>query len=522
MSPVTASGRRQTNSGRASKLVVVPDKRTDLQKLLELLGEPEENHLDYKERVDLDVNEDKLKFVKDVVTMSNRPPGGYVLIGVGDNGKPCMQQGTISDRRRFDGARLGDVVRSYIEAQINIRADIHDHNGYEIVVIFVEHMGLPVPFCKLGQYQDANGRMQTVFHPGQIWVREGAANVPIRYAHWQDVLSEYAKRIRDEASTVAQTVLQELQSSPGGVAAIQLLMEMDDITFANATAALIEARNDVRLRQFLRSLKRFVNVNRSLADCQAALDKWAIFSAQALNFERADLAKDAIDALYEAYTELGTGTDLARKRLAVVIRIYAIGSLAVRLSAWETVHSLAIRPVATAPFGDWIYASWIPHAQVEASRAGLTRDDRGGLGGYLISAARELIVHHPALRPDIGDDEIRPAEELAPDDELLNSLCRFDIVYCFIVAAEGVGRGGYYPSSAAFNEDRAQWIALKIVDDQAVRRRLFPNSDDARVADALANVYETTIRESQTNYGGRWWSAPPRVRAFIEEHSPRR
>jgi hypothetical protein len=497
-------------------MVVVPDKRTDYQKLLDLLGEPEENHLDYKEHVDLDALEDKLKFVKDVVTMSNRPPGGYVLIGVDDQGNCCMPKGTISDRQRFDGARLGDAVRKYIEAQINIRTEIHDHNGHEIVVIFVEHTGLPVPFSKIGQFQDANGKMQTVFHPGQVWVREGPQNVPIRYAHWQDVLSEYAKRVRDDASAVAQAVIQELQVSPGGIAAIQLSMEMDDITFANATAALLETRNDVRLRQFLRTLKRFVSANRSLEDCEAALDKWTIFSAQALNFERTDLAKDAIDAMFDAYSQLDAGTDLARKRLAVVIRIYAIGSLAVRMYYWETVHSLAIRPVTLPPFDTWTYASWVRHAQVEASRAGLTRDNRGG---YLISAARELVVNHPAMRPDIGDDEISPAEDLAPDDELLNSLCRFDIAYCFVVAAEGVGKGEYYPSSAAFSEERAQPIALKIVDDPEVRRRLFPNSNDAGIAAALADVYKKTIQESANNYGGRWWAAPPRVIAFIDEHS---
>jgi Putative DNA-binding domain len=497
-------------------LVVVPDKRTDYQKLLEILGEPEENHLDYKERVDLDVADQKLKFVKDVVTMSNRPPGGYILIGVDDNGTPCVQQGTIN-RQRFDGAKLGDTVRSYIEAQINIRAEIHDHNGYEIVILFVDHTGFPVPFRKIGQYQDSNGKMQTVFHPGQIWVREGAANVPIRHAHWQDLLSEYAKRIRDEVSSVAQTVREELQSSIGGVAGMHLLMEMDDITFADATAALIEARNDVRLRQFLRSLKRFVNANRSLDDCEAALDKWAIFSAQALNFERADLAEDAIDALFGAYSHLGAGGDLARKRLAAVVRIYAIGSLAIRLAEWKAVHSLAIRPMSSPPFDNWIYASWIRHAQVEASRAGLTTDNRGG---YLISAARELMVNQPAMRPDIGDDEIPPAQELAPDDELLNSLCQFDITYCFVVAAEGVGQGDYYPSSAAFSEDRAQPIALKIVDDPQVRRGLFPNSDDAQVAAALTDVYQTTIRESANNYGGRWWAVPQRVIAFINAHPP--
>jgi len=42
------------------------------------------------------------------------------------------------------------------------------------------------------------------------------------------------------------------------------------------------------------------------------------------------------------------------------------------------VHSLAIRPVSSPLFDNWIYASWIRDAQVEASRAHLTRDDRGG------------------------------------------------------------------------------------------------------------------------------------------------
>ena len=48
--------------------------------------------------------------------------------------------------------------------------------------------------------------------------------------------------------------------------------------------------------------------------------------------------------------------------------------------------------------------------------------------------------------------------ELAPDDELLNSLSQFDIAYCFVVATEGVGQSGYCPSSAAFDEDRTQRI----------------------------------------------------------------
>src|SRR5271163_4248465 len=122
---------------------VVPDGRTDYDKLRELLGETEGNRLDFKASVNLDDKFDKLKLVKDMVAMSNRPPGGYILIGADDDGKPCMLTGTIADRRRFDGARLGDLVRSNIEGQINIRSQVHDHDGNEIVLIWIEKTGLP-------------------------------------------------------------------------------------------------------------------------------------------------------------------------------------------------------------------------------------------------------------------------------------------------------------------------------------------------------------------------------------------
>jgi hypothetical protein len=48
-------------------------------------------------------------------------------------------------------------------------------------------------------------------------------------------------------------------------------------------------------------------------------------------------------------------------------------------------------------------------------------------------------------------------------------LCQFDIAYCFIVAAEGIAHGSGYPSSAAFNEDRAKPIAQKIAANSEVR-----------------------------------------------------
>ena len=83
-----------------------------------------------------------------------------------------------------------------------------------------------------------------------------------------------------------------------------------------------------------------------------------------------------------------------------------------------------------------------------------------------------------------------------------------------VVTACGTGRGCFYPSSAAFDENRVKHLVLKIVaEDPVVRRRPFPNSDDGRVRNALAFAYERTVKQSATNPGDRWWSTPSSVKA---------
>ncbi|AKK27336.1 helix-turn-helix domain-containing protein [Mycobacterium sp. EPa45] len=502
--------------------MIVPDGRTDYEKLRELLGNPEETHLDLKASVDLGVLEDRLKIVKDIVTMSNRPPGGYILIGVDDAGVPCTPIGTIKDRRAFDGAKLGDLVRKYIEGEIHLRVQIHDHGSDEIVMVFVPHHrdGLPVPFSKDGEFMDPDGKVVTVFRPGEIWVREGAQNVRLRHAHWPDVLSEYTARIRKEAGDLAQQVIREFIASQANSAGtrrdIPLSTNMDYPTFAEAAATLLEVDNDVRLRQFLRSLTQSMAAGMSVEDFEKALNLWVIFCAQALYFERGDLVTEAIERLGDQYVKLGVGSDATRKRLSTVIRLYVIGSLAVRLEAWETVSSLALRPVPSESYGaDYTYSSWIRHAQVDASRADLT----SGRNGFIISAARELIVDHSAMRPDLDNIEFPSDTEITAHDVLLNSLCQFDLAYCFIVYTRGTGHGKAYPSSAAFNEDRATPVAQRIVSDADIRHRLIPGATDAEIAHAMREVYRVAMTQSLSE-GGRWWGPPPTVDEFIGKNDP--
>src|SRR6202007_2365041 len=117
---------------------------------------------------------------------------------------------------------------------------------------------------------------------------------------------------------------------------------------------------------------------------------------------------------------------------------------------------------------DYVHSSWIRHGHVEAARGGLTGSD--AQGGYLISASRQLTVAQSSMRPDVPDQLVPATGSLAGDDVLVNSLGQFDILYCLLVATEGQTQvRSFYPSSAAFDEPRADPALVKVAGDSAVR-----------------------------------------------------
>lgn len=506
--------------------MIVSDGRTDREKLEELLGNPEQTHLDLKSCVDLNDDADKLKFVKDAVTMASRPEGGYILVGVDDSGNPCNPIGTIADRGLFDGACLGKLIRGYIEAAVHVEVCIHERGEKEIAVIHLLNPdGLPIPYIKDGQYAGADGRSKTIFRRGEIFVREGAENVPIRYAHWTDILSLYSKKIRDESTEAALAMLREaLGTSPGVSEAstsvgTPLVMKMDEATFTATADRLLSAGNNNRMHQFIRSLPSSLRARASLPEFQTAADRWTIFCAQALYCGNPNLVNEAIDKLVDYYKTLGMDTEATHKRLMVVERIYVVGSLAIRLEEWDTVRSLALRPVpGNVHDPGYLYSSWIRAAQVYASRANLHQDSQGHhRQGYILSAARELIVEHPGMRPDLHDDDVAN-HEVTDADIALNSLCEFDVAYCFLVEAMGIDHGGAYPSSAEFDENRAKPMAQRLATNPLVRQQLFPGVADAAIAEAIESTYDIAVRESANHHASRWWGMPSSVRQFVSTH----
>jgi hypothetical protein len=491
--------------------VIVVDGRTDREKLIELLQVPEQTHLEFKSELDLTTKRDELNFVKDAVSMSNRSPGGYILVGVNDDRTLALPIGTIADRARFDGARLGDTIRRYIEGEVHVMSQVHEVDGHEVILIYLPHHrdGLPVPMSKLGQFQEENGKQVVVFREGDVLVREGAKNTPLRHAHWNDLLDRRDQRLREEARTHVDSLIADLatamRAGGAGPTLVPMSVEMADDAFGEAVASHLEAGSDIRLRQFLGQTAALVS---NPDERRTALDKITILTAHAMYFERDAIAEKAIDSLFDAYAKIGHGE--AAARLDIITRVYVLGSLAVRLRQWAIVHDLALRPYPTN--GDvYIYSSWIRHGQVDASRADLFPNDKGGM---MISAARVLMSEQPAMRPDVPDSAVPDPGDLTHDDALFNSLCQFDILYCMIVAAEGLHEGGAYPAASAMNQDRANPAFELVASDPDARAAMFPTSDERKIAEAMTEVFAIAEHES-FGFGGHWWSLPQGAQRFV-------
>ena len=130
---------------------IVVDGRTDAEKLHELLGQAEQQALEYKAALDLTDHETKLNFVKDAVAMGNMG-GGYILVGVSDDGHAVAASGSI-DQSRFDPARLNDIFRKYTRPMLTLVSQLHTIGGNEVMLIFVPPTpGPPLPMIADGDY----------------------------------------------------------------------------------------------------------------------------------------------------------------------------------------------------------------------------------------------------------------------------------------------------------------------------------------------------------------------------------
>ena len=150
--------------------MIVVDGRTDEEKLLELLATgAEETSLDFKATLDLSSgsSKDVLEFVKDAISMGNLAEGGYIVVGVDDQGRPAHNQPTIVGSQ-FDSAKLRARIAKYVEAHVQPVSQPHVVDKRDVVLVYVPPNpdGLPVPTSAIAQYAKGDKKMETVLRRG--------------------------------------------------------------------------------------------------------------------------------------------------------------------------------------------------------------------------------------------------------------------------------------------------------------------------------------------------------------------
>jgi hypothetical protein len=517
---------------------VVVDGRTDEEKLHELIAiGAEYDELDFKATLDLGDKRKALDFAKDCISM-NTTAGGYIVIGLLDDGRPAIDQ-AIVDARQFDSADLGQLVGKFVNVPTRIYSQRHEVDGRVVVLVAVLPTPslLPALISHIGQYERGGGRMLTVLTPGVLYTRSGSQNVTASDGHWSQLLERYREQVVKEAregiDALTRGFVEALgQAGTGAPLALPpLLLDADNGTFLEAFRQHLDAPSGIPLQRLLRQAVTVASftVDGDIPARLNALDKLALAALEALQYDKREVFDRIVDSIHRVYISGGDidtyGTPLTRPRdvkiaqfwLEVLLRVYLVGAAAVRENQWWAVSGLVRRPVdigSRDPF-----ATWLRHGLVYASRANLL-SGQNEQGGLILSMARELGQSDVAFRQDIPVvPSLGLGESPTQTDTLLDSLAQFDVAYCIVMATTQPEKEefGFYPSCAALRQDRAQPAIRSIASSEDVRRALVPGSDNIEFANAIKQVFRWAVAESR-KYRSFWPGIDhdPQVASFVE------
>lgn len=474
--------------------MIIVDGRTDIEKLRELLATGTEcSELDFKETLDLGKKSDELDFVKDAVSMFNRYPGGYIIVGATNEGAPSELCHRI-DWQQFDGARLTDKIRSYVDAPLTSISALHEIDGHMYCLICMSSLkeGLPVPFIKLGQYFDDKGKSCIVFRPGDIIRRDGAQNRPIEYLQWGEVLARHDDAIREDESKRINALIDKITLALGEKGKTPpLVYSMDDTALATALAACFEQNETAKLARFVNQLAL------EIGHSDEAVEDLAAVATSAVSYGLDEIAWKAIDALYDYYLTMShSGNSADDKLFAIVVAAYEIGAAMVLAKRWDMISPFVNRQSPSN--GNYVYASWIRHCQIIAVRAGKFKNNTSTM---MISVALDQIKQHMAIIPEYcfePEDEDKQTGGLTEKEEMvLNLLCSFDLLYCLCVFVAGDGHAGAYPACIGYEQKRISFVVVKILGkDDKTRRTLLPGYSDAEIADGFRELYRLMSNEA--------------------------
>lgn len=183
------------------------------------LAETERDDLELKEALDPTVKRDRLQLVKEIVAMANTK-GGRILVGVTDAGERVGIP--ERDRIKWDGARIGDLVESYInpervEISITFRRDGCPEGTIVVQLAVPYHPEPPLVISKVGTVQQ-----KRILRKGDVLVRNNTKVEPASrrdFHRWreedrQKVFEGVSAIVLNPGATVQITEGEETRSPP--------------------------------------------------------------------------------------------------------------------------------------------------------------------------------------------------------------------------------------------------------------------------------------------------------------------
>jgi len=502
---------------------VVVEPVVNREKLRELLAlETEYPTLDFKSGCDLRDRREQVELAKDVGAMSVR--GGFLVIGVDGQGEPTSEL-TVEQAKLFDEARLRPKLLKWLPDTLEICSQVHEVDGHHVVLVHVAPNPAGCAFFRVDGQHDRPGKAsKVVFREGEVFYRDGTQSVRLNHQGLEQVIRRRVERERDrweaERAESYRRLADELRAGAAGqhVAqgpAVEFNLALEPEVLVEAAIELLRANDDIPLRRLLsRAVPELRAFFRSGDEEGAAglLDRLACLAAAFLDVGRREWFQQVIDTLVSIY---GVGFEneppiinapprqSAVLWLAIIERVVALGSLAVRRGDWWAVWELVAR---RHPDMHEMYTTWLRHAMTMASRAELltTRDGSQEILDSLLSRSRNAARRLEWLRPDVEPE----------DEKILTSLTQFDFLADLVAMADSDNKSGIFPNFARFSPERTQPAAQRLLREPKMRKIIYPG-DDQHFADAL----HTIDREAQCagfRYYG-WEGYTRDVNAFIRE-----
>lgn len=265
--------------------------------------------------------------------MHNNYPGGYIIVGIRDDGTPPEEDPNIQ-WKLFDACKLQDKVRPYVTKTPKIASKVHFIDNHKYCLIPVQSIpdGLPLPFEKDGNDQSS----KSIFNRGDLFRINGPQNERISHNHWSKTLALFAELILAKEREMIDAVINRfVDTLIGKNGTIQLSFDMPEESFISTLTQLFESERGKTIDVFL------TKINNSRRRKFKTLSLLISIGVYAAFYDNHDIYSRVISILYNFFRqEDKLSTDYQKRLLEYLTCIYALGSACVRSERLGWAHEV--------------------------------------------------------------------------------------------------------------------------------------------------------------------------------------